>query len=281
MIIKRYFSEDIFNHIKSDFRFLINKIIRSGFEYDLQIRNNYFNLYYKGNSIGKISYSTKTQLYKVEIHNRFINKKIKERFTPKEGTYLVFMLRKEQLHPLFSSKNLSSMAQKVKNVKYKEEIAFEQMIMTDNVKRQDLIIIDRQIVDATSRTKMDLLALTQMQKEDNDYQFCVIEVKLGNNPELKGAVSDQLKEYINRISYNFEDYKKCYEKNFAQKQELGLFDAPSLKSLKINIVPGVQGLVVVLGYSGIAKESIDELKKKDPTIKILHLKNIIDLSKVS
>lgn len=279
MIIKRYFSEDIFNQIKSDFGFLIAKVIQSGFEYDLQIRNNYFNLYYKGNSIGKISYSTKTQLYKVKIHNKFINKKIKERFTRKEGTYLIFMLRKEQLHPLFSSKNLSSMAQKVKNVKHQEETAFEQMIMTDNVKRQDLIIIDRQIVDATGRTKMDLLALTQ--KKDNDYQFCVIEVKLGNNPELQGAVSGQLKEYIDRISDNFEDYKKCYEKNFTQKQELGLFDDPSLKSLKINIVPGVQGLVVVLGYSDIAKESIDELKKKDPTIKILHLKNIIDLSKAS
>ena len=281
MIIKRYFSEDIFNHIKSDFGFLIDKIIRSGFEYDLQIRNNYFNLYYKGNSIGKISYSTKTQLYNVEIHNRFINKKIKEQFTPKEGTYLVFILRKEQLYLLFSSNNLLSMAQKVKNVNYQEEIVFEQMVMTDNVKRQDLIIIDRQIVDATSKTKMDLLALTQMQKKDNDYQFCVIEVKLGNNPELKGAVSDQLKGYIDRILDNFEDYKKCYEKNFTQKQELGLFDDPSLKNLKINIVPGVQGLVVVLGYSGIAKESIDELKKKDPTIKILHLKNIIDLSKAS
>jgi len=279
MIIKRYFSEDIFNHIKSDFGFLIDKIIRSGFEYDLQIRNNYFNLYYKGNSIGKISYSTKSQLYKVEIHNKFINKKIKERFTPKEGTYLVFMLRKEQLHPLFSSQNLLSMAQKVKEIYYQEEITFEQMIMTDNVNRPDLIIIDRQIVDKIVRTKMDLLALTQ--KKDNDYQFCVIEVKLGNNPELKGAVSGQLKGYIDRISYNFEDYKKCYEKNFTQKQELGLFDDPSLKSLKINIVPGVQGLVVVLGYSGIAKESIDELKKKDPTIKILHLKNIIDLSKAS
>ncbi len=281
MIIKRYFSEGILKHIKSDFRFLIDKIIQSGFEYDLQIRDNYFNLYYKGNSIGKVSYNTRTQLYKVEIHNKFINKEIKERFAPKEGTYLVFMLRKEQLHPLFSSKNLSSMAQKVKNVNYHEEIAFEQMIMTDNVKRQDLIIIDRQIVDATGRTKIDLLALTQTQKKDNDYQFCVIEVKLGNNPELKGAVSGQLKEYIDRISDNFQDYKKCYEKNFTQKQELGLFDDPSLKSLKINIVPGVQGLVVVLGYSGIAKESIDELKKKDPTIKILHLKNIIDLSKAS
>jgi hypothetical protein len=273
MIIERYFSEDIFNHIKSDFGFLIDKIIRSGFEYDLQIRDNYFNLYYKGNSIGKISYSTKTQLYKVEIHNKFINKKIEERFKPKEGTYLVFMLRKEQLHPLFSSQNLLSMAQKVKGVYYQEETTFEQMIMTDNLNRPDLIIIDRQIVDKTFRTKMDLLALAK--KRNNDYRFCIIEVKLGNNPELRDDVITQLKGYINRISENFEDYKKCYELNFRQKQELGLF-APSLK---INIVPDVLGVVVVLGYTGIAQKSIKELKVKDPAIRILHLKNVIDLSK--
>jgi len=273
MIIKRYFSEDIFNHIKTDFGFLIAKIIRSGFEYDLQIRDNYFNLYYKGNSMGKISYSTKTQLYKVEIHNKFIIKKIEERFKPKEGTYLVFMLRKEQLHPLFSSQNLLSMAQKVKEIYYQEEITFEQMIMTDNLNRSDLIIIDRQIVDRVIRTKMDLLALKQ--KKNNDYQFCIIEVKLGNNPELREDVITQLKGYINRISNNFEDYKKCYELNFRQKQELGLF-APSLK---INIVPDVLGVVVVLGYTGIAQKSIEELKGKDPTMRILHLKNIIDLSK--
>ncbi len=41
MIIKGYFSEDIFNRIKNDFRFLIAKVIKSGFEYDLQIRDNF------------------------------------------------------------------------------------------------------------------------------------------------------------------------------------------------------------------------------------------------
>jgi len=273
MIIKRYFSEVIFSHIKADFRFLIDKIIQSGFEYDLQIRDNYFNLYYKGNSIGKISYSTKTQFYKIEIHTKFIDKKIKERFMPKEGNRLVFTLKREQLHPFFSSKNLSSMTQKVKEIPSQEETTFEQMIMTDNVNRQDLIIIDRQVVDKTTQTKMDLLALAK--KENNDHQFCIIEVKLGNNPELRGDVINQLNGYISRISNNFEDYKKCYEFNFKQKQELGLFDP----SLKINIVPNVLGLVVVLGYSGIAQKSTKELKGKDPTIRILHLKNIIDLSK--
>lgn len=273
MIIKRYFSDDVFNSIKADFRFLIDRILQSGFEYDLQIRDNYFNLYYKGNSLGKISFSPKAGLYNIRIHHKFIDQRIKERFKPQEGTYLTFIFRQEQLHSLFSQANLTSMSQKVKSVYFQEEVIFEQMIMTDNVGRNDFIIIDRQIMDKTAKTKMDLLALQK--KVGTDYQFCVIEVKLGNNPELRGNVIDQLKGYKDRIEKNFEAYKKCYEKNFKQKQELGLFD----RNLNVNIIPGVEGVVVILGYSGLAKKSIAMLKEKDPSIKILHLKNVIDLLK--
>lgn len=35
---ERYFPEDIFVIIKTDFRFLVEKVVRSGFEYDLQPR---------------------------------------------------------------------------------------------------------------------------------------------------------------------------------------------------------------------------------------------------
>jgi len=275
MIIRRYFSEVAFSHIKDDFRFLIEKIKQSGFEYDLQIRDNYFNLYYKGNSIGKISYSTKTQLYKIQIHNKFVNARMKDRFKPKEGTYFLFMLPGKHLHPLFSSQNLKTMAQSVKKIAFQEEIAFEQMVMTDNVGREDLIVIDRQVIDKTSQNRMDLLALSR--REGHKYQFCVVEIKLGNNPELKGEVITQLRGYTNQISDNFEDYRRCYELNFRQKKELGLFH----KGLNINIVPGVEGIVVVLGYSGIAKANIEMLKEKDSSIRILHLKNEIDLSKAT
>ena len=167
------------------------------------------------------------------------------------------------------------MGQKVKEVNYQEETTFEQMLTTDNVNRKDLIIIDRQVVDKFNRTKMDILTLKQ--KSSDDYQFCIVEVKLGNNPELRGDVSTQLKGYIERISNHFEDYKKCYEINIMQKQSFGLVN----QSLNVNIVPGVLGVVVVLGYSWIAQKSIKELKQKDPSIKVLHLKNSIDISKAN
>lgn len=37
-VIRRYFSEDIFAIIESHFRFLVEKVVSSGFEYDLQLR---------------------------------------------------------------------------------------------------------------------------------------------------------------------------------------------------------------------------------------------------
>jgi hypothetical protein len=280
-VIKRYFSEDIFDEIKSNFGFLIANIIRSGFEYDLQIRDNYFNLYYKGNSLGKIKYNKRNKLYTVNIHSKFVSDKIKARFNAQErkaDSYLRFSLSLEQLKSLYGSKNLLSIARKVKDVNYQEEISFEQMLITDNVNRSDLIIIDRQIREKNTGTKIDLLALKQT--KGNSYQFCVIEVKLGNNPELKGKVVGQLKGYMKRISDNFPAYKKCYELNLKQKQQLGLID----KNLTVNIVKGIWGVVVVGGYSGIAEERIKELKKlkqkQHPDIMILPLKNIIDFSRV-
>ncbi len=272
-VIKRYISDkEAFEAIKNDFGFLVKKIKDSGFEYDLQIRDGYFNLYYKGNSIGKIIYKKISRQYEIIIHRLFIDEKIQKRFNPVvKNRYLIFTIPSKQLHPLFSSQNLKSMASKVKKVDFQEEIIYEQMLMTDNVNRDDLIIIDRQVMDKVSKTKMDLLALKKNQ--DGDYQFCIIEVKLGNNPELKGKVINQLEDYVERIEGHLGDYKKCYERNFEQKRQLGLIDSP----VSVNIVPGVSGIVVVMGYSGIANQSIKELKQKDPSIKVIQKKLKLNL----
>src|SRR3990172_7398062 len=48
------------------------KIIKSGFEYDMQIREDYFNLYYKGNSLAKVmcKYARESK-YEVRINKSF------------------------------------------------------------------------------------------------------------------------------------------------------------------------------------------------------------------
>lgn len=273
-IISRYLAEEKLDRVKSDFGFLIDRVLHSGYEYDLQLRDDYFNLYYKGNSIGKISCKSDGS-YTIEINCKFIKDSIRNGFQFQENKgNLHFVLPCNKLKSFYSASNIKSMSQKVKQVNFQEEITFEQMLMTDNVGRLDLIIIDRQVMDRKHATKMDLLALVQ--KKHEDYQFCVLEVKLGNNPELKGEVTGQLDGYMNRISENFDAYKKCYETNFRQKQFLGLFDA----NININIVPAVTGIIVVGGYAGIAEKSIKELRRNNPDVKVLHLKNRIDLEQI-
>ncbi len=276
-VISRYLSQETYEAVKRDFDFLINKIKQSGFEYGLQIRDDYLNLYYKGNSLGKISYRKSKNLYEIRIHRKFVEgmgPAVKRFKNAMEKEYYLFTVGHKKLHSFFSTRNLLLMGQKVKEVQFQEEIVFEQMILTDNSNRDDLIIIDRQVVDRDSSTKMDLLALKR--NNAGKYQFCVLEVKLGNNLELKEEVFTQLSGYIERITKNFQQYKECYVKNALQKRGLGLLP----DGLEIDIVEGVLGIVVVGGYSGLAEQSINGLKKKHPEIKILHIKNEIDFSRI-
>jgi len=276
-VISRYLSHETYEAVRKDFGFLIDKIKQSGFEYGLQIRDDYLNLYYKGNSLGKISYRKAKGWYEIRIHRKFVEglgSAIKRFKNVREKEYYLFTIGSKQLHPLFSMRNLLLMGQKVKDVQFQEEIVFEQMLLTDNANRDDLIIIDRQVVDRNSSTKMDLLALKR--NDAGTYQFCVLEVKLGNNSELKEKVFEQLSGYIERITNNFQQYKICYEKNAAQKQGLGLLP----DGLKINIVEGVLGVVVVGGYSGLAEQSIRALKSQHPDVRVLHIKNEINFAKV-
>jgi len=152
-VIKRFISDEkAFEDIKEDFNFLVDKIKNSGFEYDLQIRDNYFNLYYKGNSIGKIEYKFRKKQYLITIHHKFINDGIVVRFgddrTKNEAMSgsgfkerITFRINRDKLHPFFSSQNLTLMSNRVKKVNFQEELIFEQMLMTDNINRKDSVHI--------------------------------------------------------------------------------------------------------------------------------------------
>jgi len=72
MVISRYLSKETYEAVKRDFCFLIEKLEPSGFEYGLQIRDNYLNLYYRGNSLGEIAYRKSKKLYKIRINHKFV-----------------------------------------------------------------------------------------------------------------------------------------------------------------------------------------------------------------
>lgn len=271
MIINRFFNPTNFKRLEDDFKFLlkINKDKDYRGELDLSFRDNYFNLYYKGNSLAKVVFN-KNDTYKITINTKFFSDtgaaKDKRFSTVRKDDYFEIVLDKKLLHPFFQKKYINQFISNIRKVNYGEEITFEQAIITDNLEREDIIIIDRQIEDKGFKKRMDLLALRQVEKNKNEYSFCVIEVKLGNNPELKNKVASQLDEYVSHIDKNFSDYKYCYEKQYEQKKELNLIFGPKYKSIKI--VRPVKGLIAVVGYSELANSQITQLISNHPGLNV-------------
>jgi hypothetical protein len=184
----------------------------------------------------------------------------------------------KHLRALFQSKYLKKLCANIKKVHYGEEIAFEQSLITDNLSREDIIFIDRQVTDPGLRRKrMDLLALSQV--KGGQYRFLVVEVKLGNNLELRQQVSKQIAQYVSHIEKYFKDYKECYKRYFTQKKQFGLIDMP--KTSSIEIIPGVKGLIIVGGYSKIGSAMIKDLKKSYPSLLVKQFDYTLDRRDIS
>lgn len=272
MPIKRYFSDtNVLSAIRTDFSFLIEYVKTSYGEFDVALRDNYFNIYYKGNSLAKVQPIRKEE-YRVSIHEKFYNEtKAAAKFKaalPRNG-YCSIDIGRNDLHQFLQKAHLLEFARKIKKVNNGEEIDFEQALITDNLNRPDFFIIDRQISDTLlNRRRLDLLALKQT--KGNFFSFVISEVKLGNNPDLKEKVAAQLNDYVTHVERNFPAYKECYEIHYAQKKELGLFDKPNFKH--IEIVKPVTGIIIVGHYSGLAEKSISELQKKHKNLHIIPLK---------
>lgn len=266
--IVRYLNPRAFDNLRGDFNFLVEKVNKSGGELDLQLRENYFNLYYQGNSLAKVSLSRKP--YKVEINKSFCAPKVvlkdpRKRFSSdrfkRSGDYHIIKLQPKELPIFFQEKILKDFERKIRMVNYGEEIAFEQSIITDNIDRSDLIFIDRQVTGGEIPGRIDLLSLKK--SKGDKYFFLIIEVKLGNNMELKGDVIDQLEGYIKAISSNIGSFRDCYKRNYRQKRTLGLLPQPGLPD-NIEITDKVDGRIVVGSYFAIGKKLLENLKKNYP-----------------
>jgi len=164
-VIKRYLDPKRFERTKRDLRPLVGLINRSGGEYSLQLRENYFNIYYQGNSLAKVI-PNKNGTYSAEIHNKFLRGDILKNLeqyskiiTRKSSNYVCFRIEPREFYQFFQSKNLKSLSARIRAVGNGEEITFEQVLITDNPPSKTFIIIDRQVADHVNKAQMDLLAL--------------------------------------------------------------------------------------------------------------------------
>ncbi len=236
--MKRYLSSGNLSRFTRDFRFLFASIKASHGELDLRLRNDYFNLYYRGNSMLKVSFGKPD--YKIAIHEKFACDVFGHSPDPRitgvvrsaghTGKYLVFHCPQAHLHPFLQRDHLRRLESRIKRVNHGEEIAFEHALITDNMNREDLFIIDRQVREPGSRLQMDLLALRQV--HGSHYSFEIIEVKMGNNPELAGSVGAQLDTYMSQIRRNIHLWTSSYEMRILidSTSDSNLNRPPSLRS---------------------------------------------------
>ena len=285
MVIERYLkvrsqNPEMWKQTKEDLKPLVGLINRSGGEYSLQLRENYLNIYYRGNSLAKVIPDRKGT-YTARIHKEFLQldepdkilRKLKQYSSINETSqnakdkrkYVIFRIQQGKLYHFFQSNHLKALSSNIRERGYGEEITFEQVLITDNPPSEKFIIIDRQVADHKNKAQIDLLALKRA-SVDKPFHFVVIEVKLGRNPELREKVGKQLNAYIERIRKYMKAYVECYKENYQQKKELGLFDpfGPCLPN-EVEIDEDektVEGLIVVGGYSGLADKALRNLRQK-------------------
>ena len=280
-VIQRYLSAALLDRVIHDFRFLTDITGDSDGELNLQLRENYLSLYYKGNSLARIGRSSGNR-YRIDIHHRFLEDRVCQSMREhsvgepsrgREGTsaYVRFYVEPRHLHPFLKKQHLLALAQNITKVNYGEEIAFEQVLMTDNQPTDTFIIIDRQVGDHSYTRQMDLLALSR-DSTDEPFHFVVIEVKLGKNPELQHKVGQQLSDYVAHVREHIRDYVDCYRENYRQKKIMGLFDEEMPDEVEIE--DRVEGVVVTGGYSLLAEKAKKELESQfDISVQVM--KNVI------
>jgi hypothetical protein len=271
--IIRSLDDETLKRVKGDFGFLVARIAKEEGELDLRLRNNYFNLYYKGNSLARVEVARTP--YRIEINKAFAVGSIDDnRFGLPEmsGDYCAYSVEAKKLPAFLSKAVITKLYSKIKDCAFSEELVFEQLLMADNRNRKDFIVIDRQVQGgALGRNRVDLLGLRHT-GDANEYNFVIIEAKMGNNPELRREVADQLQHYVQIMNEHFGDFQRCYQRTYLQMKQLGLLDTPSFD--EISIVAPVKGVVVVAGYPGLARKATQELNQgyQDLSIKTISYK---------
>ena len=259
-VINRYLSEQNLRRLKRDFAFLLKWVRRPQEEMHICLRNDYFNIYFKGNSVAKVEFLPGDR-YQVTVHEEFVGNSLdgKGQFTVQKNMrsgYCRFAVGRKLIHPLLQKQHLRIWCRNISQRHFSEELAFEQLLISDNLDNPDVAVVDRQVRDTVLTRRMDLLLLRR--GDDGLHHFEVVEVKIGNSPDLRdGKVIAQLDEYVAHLRKFLDDYRECYTINLRQQAELRL---PGVPTHAVQIGDQVSGRIVVTGYATFARQVVEGLK---------------------
>lgn len=211
----RKLSESFMACLKSGFLVGILQTVREDHDLNFEIRAGYLNIYFKGNSLLKLTEVAPTK-YKVFIHKAFT-----------DGLVLPSELTDVRTVSAFLS-NIPQLKQNViRHGKSSLEIEYEQMIIRANNfeprNNSEYFIIDRQYTVSIGR--FDLTGIfwdRNRRRKHQEVDLCLMEVKFALNQDIK-KVHDQLARYYEALKPRAARIAEECETIFRQKLELGLY----------------------------------------------------------
>jgi hypothetical protein len=193
------------------------ELVKSDNTLDLEIRENYINIYYRGGNIDKISRNESGKYIHDFDENYF---KTEEKF---EVTIDKFPIMKQAMNSY---------------LKDKAEREFQQLIVRENnyskiAKSTDYYIADIEYMDSANKARSDIVAVkwesdSPIRKKTAGLELALIEVKYGD-----GALSDEsgMLDHLEKANnINIYELQNEMRNCFNQKIELGLI--PDLKKIE-------------------------------------------------
>lgn len=255
----RKLSETFMDALKDGILSRIRKKVIEDKDLDLQIRNNYLNLYYKGNSLLKLKEVHGTK-YKVDIHSKFV------------GDLSIPEIKNQKTADLFLGKIPDLKENILKHGRSSLELEYEQLIIRANNdelrNNSEYFIIDRQYVGGAAR--FDLMGFfwdRNNRRREQEVPLCFMEVKFALNQDIK-SLHSQIGKYYKAIKGTAGKIAEEAEVTFRQKLALDLFEQPlnrveALKTLTFSKkIEQFQFILVLVDYNPNSTQlKLDKLRK--------------------
>ena len=242
----RGLSENYFDCLKSGFLSGITESVKGDPDLNLEIRNNYINVYYKGNSLLKLS-ETSTHQYKAVIDKKFL-----------EGLRFPLVFTEGNIDQFLSAIPLLKQ-NIVKHGKRSLELEYEQMIIRANNyeprNNSEYFIVDRQY--AVKEGQYDLTGIfweRSRRRKNQEVPVCLMEIKFALNADIN-IVHEQIYRYYKSIKPRAAEFATEMQFVFRQKLDLGIYKQPkerlaALKTLKFSReIEKFQFILVLVDYN--------------------------------
>ncbi|MFN8445291.1 MAG: hypothetical protein U0175_31170 [Caldilineaceae bacterium] len=242
----RKLSDNFLECLKTGFLSPMIETVRSDLDLSLDIRENYINIYYKGNSLLQLSESS-GGLYRAQIHPKFLTG-IAPPVTFTEETVPLFLQTIPQL-----KQNIVGFGKRSLEIEYEQLIIRANNLEIHN--NTDYFIVDRQYTVADGR--FDLLGFCWATKGRKRYQevpISLIEIKFALNSEIQ-SLHEQVERYYAAIKPKCAEIADELQTIFRQKLELGLYQQPqdrlaAMATLKFaRTIEQFQFLIILVDYN--------------------------------